>query len=97
MWLSWCVCIFLCCLKACTTQGLLETFQDMDGKLERIQKSLENYLESKRQQVCLHVCAHLDKVYVWCVRAQSLSSRLSLTHNHRVNYFLRLCAYADIL
>ncbi|KAF5831208.1 dynein-1-beta heavy chain, flagellar inner arm I1 complex [Dunaliella salina] len=38
------------CLKACTTQGLLETFQDMDTKLEKIQKSLENYLESKRQQ-----------------------------------------------
>ena len=38
-------------LQACTTQGLLETFQDMDAKLEKIQKSLENYLESKRQQV----------------------------------------------
>ena len=29
---------------------MLETFQDMDAKLEKIQKSLENYLESKRQQ-----------------------------------------------
>lgn len=38
-------------LQACTTKGLLETFQDMDAKLERIQKSLENYLENKRQQV----------------------------------------------
>ncbi len=39
------------CLKACTASGLLDTFQDMDAKLERIQKSLENYLENKRQQV----------------------------------------------
>ncbi|GFH10192.1 uncharacterized protein HaLaN_05461 [Haematococcus lacustris] len=38
------------CLKACTAAGLLDTFQDMDAKLERIQKSLENYLENKRQQ-----------------------------------------------
>lgn len=29
---------------------MLETFQDMDAKLEKIQKSLENYLENKRQQ-----------------------------------------------
>lgn len=26
------------CLKACTASGLLETFQDMDAKLEKIQK-----------------------------------------------------------
>lgn len=38
------------CIRACTTPGVLETFQDMDMKLERIQKSLENYLENKRQQ-----------------------------------------------
>ena len=38
------------CLKACTAHGLLESFQDMDSKLEKIQKSLENYLENKRQQ-----------------------------------------------
>lgn len=36
--------------QACTASGLLETFQDMDAKLEKIQKSLENYLENKRQQ-----------------------------------------------
>jgi len=36
--------------KACCAPMVLETFQDMDAKLERIQKSLENYLESKRQQ-----------------------------------------------
>ena len=29
---------------------MLDTFNDMDAKLERIQKSLENYLETKRQQ-----------------------------------------------
>lgn len=29
---------------------MLETFNDMDAKLEKIQKSLENYLENKRQQ-----------------------------------------------
>ncbi|KAG1668463.1 hypothetical protein FOA52_005236 [Chlamydomonas sp. UWO 241] len=37
-------------LAACTGKGVLETFQDMDAKLEKIQKSLENYLENKRQQ-----------------------------------------------
>lgn len=36
-------------VKACN-QDMLDTFNDMDAKLERIQKSLENYLESKRQQ-----------------------------------------------
>jgi dynein heavy chain len=40
-----------CLLQACTTDKLLDTFQDMDNKLERIQKSLENYMENKRQQV----------------------------------------------
>ncbi|CAD7695690.1 unnamed protein product, partial [Ostreobium quekettii] len=35
---------------ACSLPGILETFSDMDAKLEKIQKSLENYLESKRQQ-----------------------------------------------
>ena len=29
---------------------MLDSFNDMDAKLERIQKSLENYLETKRQQ-----------------------------------------------
>ncbi|GIM07381.1 hypothetical protein Vretimale_11536 [Volvox reticuliferus] len=38
------------CQKACTAPGLLESFQDMNNKLERIQKSLDNYLENKRQQ-----------------------------------------------
>ena len=38
------------CLQATTAEGVLETFQDMDAKLERIQKSLENYLENKRMQ-----------------------------------------------
>lgn len=38
------------CLAATTAAGVLETFQDMDAKLEKIQKSLENYLENKRQQ-----------------------------------------------
>lgn len=37
-------------LKATTAPGVLETLQDMDAKLEKIQKSLENYLENKRQQ-----------------------------------------------
>jgi hypothetical protein len=43
-------------LRACTASGLLATFQDMDAKLERIQKSLDNYLENKRQQVGLDNC-----------------------------------------
>ena len=29
---------------------MLESFTDVEGKLEHIQKSLENYLENKRQQ-----------------------------------------------
>ena len=37
-------------IVACSKPGMLETFNDMDAKLEKIQKSLENYLESKRQQ-----------------------------------------------
>ncbi|GMH41208.1 hypothetical protein BSKO_09118 [Bryopsis sp. KO-2023] len=35
---------------ACLTPGMLDRFNDMDAKLEKIQKSLENYLEAKRQQ-----------------------------------------------
>lgn len=38
------------CLRATTAQGMLDVFIDMDTKLEKIQKSLENYLEKKRQQ-----------------------------------------------
>lgn len=37
-------------VKACTAPGMLAAFSDMDAKLEKIQKSLENYLEAKRQQ-----------------------------------------------
>ncbi|WIA13292.1 hypothetical protein OEZ85_006876 [Tetradesmus obliquus] len=37
-------------VQATTGQGVLAAFQDMDAKLEKVQKSLENYLESKRQQ-----------------------------------------------
>ena len=37
-------------LQACTAPGVLDSFTDLEGKLERIQKSLENYLENKRQQ-----------------------------------------------
>lgn len=37
-------------VKACTAPGMLAAFSDMDTKLEKIQKSLENYLEAKRQQ-----------------------------------------------
>ena len=37
-------------VKACTHPGMLDVFNDMDAKLEKIQKSLENYLEAKRQQ-----------------------------------------------
>ena len=37
-------------IQACTAPGVLESFTDVEGKLERIQKSLENYLENKRQQ-----------------------------------------------
>ena len=37
-------------VKACTHPGMLDAFNDMDAKLEKIQKSLENYLEAKRQQ-----------------------------------------------
>ncbi|KAK9823872.1 hypothetical protein WJX72_006072 [[Myrmecia] bisecta] len=36
--------------QACTAPGVLEEFNELAAKLERIQKSLENYLESKRQQ-----------------------------------------------
>ena len=38
------------CLRATTAPGMLDVFNDMDAKLEKIQKSLENYLEKKRQQ-----------------------------------------------
>lgn len=37
-------------VQACTAPGVLESFTDVEGKLEHIQKSLENYLENKRQQ-----------------------------------------------
>eukprot|EP00879_Flechtneria_rotunda_P019356 GHRR01020328.1.p1 GENE.GHRR01020328.1~~GHRR01020328.1.p1 ORF type:complete len:1679 (+),score=578.13 GHRR01020328.1:143-5179(+) len=37
-------------VQATTAAGVLTAFQDMDAKLEKVQKSLENYLESKRQQ-----------------------------------------------
>ena len=37
-------------LQAATLPGMLDVFNDMDAKLEKIQKSLENYLENKRQQ-----------------------------------------------
>ena len=36
-------------IQACLAQGMLEAFSDMEGQLERIQKSLEDYLEVKRQ------------------------------------------------
>ena len=38
------------CPQACTAPGVLDSFTDLENKLERIQKSLENYLENKRQQ-----------------------------------------------
>ena len=37
-------------LRATTSDGMLDSFMDMDLTLEKIQKSLENYLEAKRQQ-----------------------------------------------
>ena len=37
-------------VRACTYPGMLDAFNSMDAKLEKIQKSLENYLEAKRQQ-----------------------------------------------
>eukprot|EP00899_Mesostigma_viride_P014884 jgi/Mesvir1/23397/Mv21091-RA.2 len=37
-------------LKATVGTGMLEAFSDMAAKLEKIQRSLENYLEKKRQQ-----------------------------------------------
>lgn len=36
--------------KAICKPGLLDTFLKMDKTLEKIQKSLDNYLELKRQQ-----------------------------------------------
>lgn len=36
--------------RACTANGMLGAFTDMYAKLEKIQKSLEDYLEAKRQQ-----------------------------------------------
>jgi dynein heavy chain len=36
-------------LNSCTKEGRLETLQEMDSKLEIIQKSLDQYLETKRQ------------------------------------------------
>lgn len=35
-------------LKACTREGLLETFQDCNSKLDLVQRGLRDYLESKR-------------------------------------------------
>jgi dynein heavy chain, axonemal len=37
-------------IKSCTSPELLQAYYEMDSKLEKIQKSLENYLEAKRQQ-----------------------------------------------
>jgi hypothetical protein len=37
-------------VRACSHPGMLDAFNLMDAKLEKIQKSLENYLEAKRQQ-----------------------------------------------
>lgn len=37
-------------VRACTANGMLGAFTDMYAKLEKIQKSLEDYLEAKRQQ-----------------------------------------------
>eukprot|EP00898_Chlorokybus_atmophyticus_P005400 jgi/Chlat1/5861/Chrsp4S06373 len=37
-------------LRGARLPGLLDAFTDMDAKLERVQKSLEDYLEQKRQQ-----------------------------------------------
>lgn len=37
-------------MQACTAAGVLDSFTELESKLERIQKSLENYLENKRQQ-----------------------------------------------
>jgi dynein heavy chain, axonemal len=37
-------------IDSCTDPQTLQTFCDMDDNLEKIQKSLENYLEAKRQQ-----------------------------------------------
>jgi len=36
-------------VRACTREGILDTLTEMDEKLERIQKSLDQYLETKRQ------------------------------------------------
>lgn len=36
--------------KAICKPGLLDTFNNLDKTLEKIQKSLDNYLELKRQQ-----------------------------------------------
>ncbi|CEL98551.1 unnamed protein product [Vitrella brassicaformis CCMP3155] len=37
-------------LKACSTPGMLDSLMAMNAKLERIQKSLDDYLERKRQE-----------------------------------------------
>ena len=36
-------------MQACLADGVFEAFTEMEGQLERIQKSLEDYLEVKRQ------------------------------------------------
>ena len=35
--------------RACGTEGFLDTLNEMDEKLQEIQKSLDQYLETKRQ------------------------------------------------
>lgn len=58
-------------LQGTHTEGLLEKFMDMDSKLEKIQKSLEDYLEKKRQQfprynvllICIYGLAKGTKLF----------------------------------
>lgn len=38
--------------NSCTATGLNQRFKDHNVTLERIEKSLEKYLETKRNQVC---------------------------------------------
>jgi hypothetical protein len=47
------------------SNAMLDRFTDMDNKLEKIQKSLENYLEKKRQGLTLvHISAQPEPVLV---------------------------------